>query len=298
MPKRTADFEQEMSIVSMPVITGGACKHPIVLPCFRTGGVLCFALNAYDPWLNLVVEGRRRGEHCQNIIAFEDEVRQQLKTIGASSSDLEDRVDTASTDQTAAVAGAAGAKTGRGHLGLSDDSDEEAVAAATSKPRIRKASRVQNDFQTVTVRGISFPAKRRPRGRGVCIPVEGSHLPDILQHFRKLIAAGPCTTKTKRGYNKAASETDGPAVAVAGAADKTERVRWIFSQSAWQVRYHDENGISRCSTKGLVVSREHFDGSMLNADDFATAKGTMYRKACERWDELDKSTEPRFGTGQ
>ena len=282
MPKRKVMDVQPMTLESRQCIFGGACGVPVILPIVQEGGVSCLTLNGYDNWLNLVVEGVTRGKYSQNVIDFLDELRDKLSKNGQSTSPGRGESCAAEDGESCATPlGKEKPGLGRAALGLDSDSDEEDLGEACPVQQKKTPRSRNNDFQTVQVQDFTLVVKRRSRGKGILVRMDGSDWMDVLSFLRNKASQRDHSDNGKRPYRKQGD--------AAGAGDG-KRLRWNFQKSAYEIRYCDVDGQFHSTTKGFCVNRVKFDGTALSPAEFSVAQDVVRSKAMRAWNELDKTT--------
>lgn len=174
-------------------------------------------------------------------------------------------------------------------MGLDEDSDVEALLASGEADQDPRRTRVAPPaWTTVIIRGVELTLRRRPRGRGLLLPLEGPDLPATLG----LLVADLNAADSERPSPAKRQRTDRQAV------DLTEgdkgRVLWLASSWSWQVVWKDCDGHCRRTTKKFQVSEFDAAGRRLSADEREEARRVLLMAARRKWNELDRSTRARY----
>lgn len=299
---RRSDSGEEagaIQVASCPCVTGGKSGRPECLPVETVDARECVALNAFEPWLNRVLAGHARdpsGQVAGVVAAFIAEVYLQLgaNTPGkASDGDQRGGESCLSAGGESCLAGppAPEAARGRAAMGLDEDSDQEQLAAQGEESH-RGASRLRGGppaaWATVSVRGKELTVRKRPRGRGILVPLEGPDLPVVLGFL----------LEDMRGHAPAPQRADKRRRADRGAvellpADKG-KVVWLTAAKAWQVVYTKDDGSISRMTKHLAVPVNDRAGRPLDLAAVEEARRVLLFTARRRWNELDRSERQRY----
>lgn len=290
MPRRRCSQEEAPLLVAdRPCIVGGKSGKAEVLPLETVDARDCVAICAFEPWLNRVLTGQSRGECAEVVSRFVAEVYKELGCEVCSKTSDDDAGAGASWRE---GSGCDEAATGRAALGLDSDSDCEELAAAGSGSVTRQRSfgarAVPAAWATVRIRGQEITVRRRPRGRGVLLPVLGPDLPAALTLMRADLreGSGSEVSPTKR------QRVDRAAVDLLP-SDKG-CVIWMAAQSSWQVVYRDEAGVTRRTRQHLAVPAVNAAGRRLSPEECEASRRSLLLCARRRWNELDRSSRPRF----
>ena len=299
-----------LSVQSLPCLAGTKWGKPLVLPTEVVEGRTCVALCAFEPWVNKALCGSARGACSEVVGGFIQEVYAALGYECAQKSSEDEAASGASGGESGGSCfGARGggsclenrgggscpaspaaekALSGRAALGLDDDSDMEALVALgeDTKPSSRKSLKPPAVWSTVAVRGEELTLRRRPRGRGLLLPLDGPELPLVFGMLMADMAA-----QAKAGAPKR-QRADRSAVELVEC--DLGRVLWLPSQAAWQVVFRDADGAIRRTQKGFKVPTAGVAGVKLTAEQRDAARRSLLVLARQRWNQLDASTAERY----
>ena len=284
------------TVQSLPCLSGTKWGKPLVLPTEVVDGRLCVALCAFEPWVNKALCGSARGA-CSDVVGgFIQEV---YTALGYDAAQDSSGSCTSGGEGSSASGGEGGGGSclqsraekepdGRAALGLDSDSDMEQLVACGQDTKTSKGRRMKPPavWSTVEVRGKEFTLRRRPRGRGLLLPLDGPELPLVLGVLMADMAA-----QTKAGAPKR-QRADRSAVELLDA--DTGRVLWIPAQAAWQVVWREAGGAIRRTQKGLRVPIVGLDGVKMTAEERDRTRRALLVSARQRWNQLDQSSAPRY----
>ena len=278
---------EELLFEMVPAISSGADSAPVLIPTIMDGHVRCVPVTVRAGWLTQLVEQKRRTRDSKAVVLeFCDQVETALKALAPA--DAPSNTSPAGDDSQDS-----GPLKGRAALGLDEDSDEEVLARAdtgstASKPKKLKAA-VQ-DFVSVKVNGFVVTVKRKYRGRGLLMPLDGPKIVGLVRHLQRRADGDERRDPPKKALKRQHSDT-----AAALTTDEDHgRLKWLFGTHQWQVLYTDESGRQRSCTKGLVVPRADIDGHALSESAFRRQRARLLQRARIRWNELDKTTAERY----
>jgi hypothetical protein len=278
MPRRAVKCGKVFAVKEQPCLYDGVTKVPVSLPVVVIHGESCVAFNQSAPWIGLALEGKTRMEHTALISDFLDASIRTLPPLIATDGDSPgaDDMDTK----------------GRSALGLDDDTDEEdlhdgAAGAGGKKRRLR----LPTEFIETVVDGVTFRARRRQKGPGMLVSVQGPGLTDILQYmYVKLQAGDASDIKHKRVVDAERKR----ARAALDDVDKG-RINWSFrAMPGWAIHYVEKDGQAKSITKGYTVPRADFDGRLFAAAEYAIRRQAVLLRARACWDSVDCSDMKRY----
>lgn len=176
-------------------------------------------------------------------------------------------------------------------MGLDEDSDQEALLCASEGDAgtVRRRRAPPPVWTTVLVRGQELTLRRRARGKGLLLPLDGPDLPAALGLLaRDMVTDAPAQpSPTKR------QRTDRTAVDLLE-VDKG-RVVWLQSFEAWQVVFQDEGGATRRTKRHLALAEVDAGGRRLSPAERELARRRLLLAARRKWNEVDRSTRQRYG---
>ena len=282
-----------LQVASCPCIVGGKSGRPECLPVESVDARVCVALNAFEPWLNRVLSGHARDSsgHCADVVArFIAEVYAQL---GADSPGKCPEGDRGGGESCLAGPRVEGAPRGRSALGLDSDSDQEQLVAQgedSCHGAARPRGAAPAAWATVFLRGKELTLRKRPRGRGILLPLDGPDLPMVLAWLVEDL--GKCAPEEPRPAKRRRADRD----AVDLLPEDKGKVVWLTAQSSWQVVYTRDDGSTSRMTKHLAVPENDPAGRRLDPVVRADFRRTLLLTARRRWNELDRSERARFSS--
>ena len=317
----------EMAVESMPCLVGSQWGKPVVLPTETIDGRACVALCAFASWVNKALCGSARGACSEVVAAFILEVYAALDPAKKSGDDSGGEAsggscpdsrgggsspvsagggscpESAGFGSCPESAGGGSCPAGppaqtalRGYdaLGMQSDSDFENLVAQgqDTKPRSRRRLAPPAVWSTVLVRGQELTLRRRPRGRGLLLPLKGPEIPLVLGMLRAdMTAMAEMTVQPKAGVRK---RLRADRTALSLVESDTGRVLWLPSQCSWQVLYRDAEGVLRRTARGFRVPVRSVAGAFMTEAERDTARGGLLVLARQRWNQLDKSDAVRY----
>ena len=135
---------------------------------------------------------------------------------------------------------------------------------------------------------MELTVKRRPRGFGFVVPLEGESLPRILSYLRGTIIMAEAVARSKGPWRPRDPEAHG------GDDEDKGRVRWHFGTRSWQVLYEDAAGVRHSLSKGFHAPTPSVYGNVLDAAGYAQLRGSLLKKARDTWNQLDESGADRY----
>lgn len=285
-PRRRVFEERSVSLERLWCLTGTVYDGPVPLPAVQVDGRWCVPLGAHQPWLHFAAGGRHRdAQVVARMSAFMDEAVEVISRTSSQSTESESATPTKQ---------GGGAPKGRAALGLSDDSDEEALAAGTmpsggaarASPAKRSAgaARASPEWIAVQVGGQSWTLRRR-RGMGLWMPVDS----DDLSRLVSLMKTGP-----EPVTDSEPSPAKRPRRDHAQAPEDSGRIKWNHQRSGWLLTYLDESGQQRYFGQGLRVPSHGEDGRELTPEEFSRLRRRLLERARALWNEKDRSELPRY----
>ena len=192
------------------------------------------------------------------------------------------------------------AASGRRTLGVEDDSSSESGESPQKRARGKCQPHMQpttvDNLQLVEIEygGIRFKACRAKQQIYVearadvakaivdaCLDRTASQILDATSEMM--------TSKPKEGCQPK------PDAAAEGCQPTgTKRIGFIVSKASYEVRYVAEDGTKRRTIGGLKVRTSNNKGMSLSPDEHDENMRRVHRAARAKWNELDKSGEPRF----
>ena len=260
----------------------------MVLPSEQVSGRACVAISARATWLrNLLGGTSTQTSHVQAILNF---VQECVLKFGSSSTDAPKPT---SQEEEPASSHEASRKRGRQRV---FDSDDEAQLASSQvcqaektmsrTPRHRKVKR--GEFVQVSLRGFSlvFTVHSGPK---IMVPLERDFLQRVVDDLLP-----------RRGEARSIDVCVSTADKVREEMTPEERGRLIWRPPSlrmggrWLVRYVDDAGQVRSTSRGLQVPQLSIDGEpMCDEEQRRTLLGVL-KKAKREWNRLDQSDEDRF----
>ena len=287
MPKRAESSAEVLIIEAHQCVVMGGKTLPVAVPTIQECGVTCVALNSCDHWLNKIVGNRCRGDPSLVVKEFVDGVLDALQSEPSGEAPSNP---TAAAGQGASPVKVVGTK--RDVFGFNADSDEEELAARSIKPgkkaRVPKGgAKLRSELKTVKFRGLEITVKKRDKGRGLAVPLEGETLLTILKHLRsskeKGVPSSDSPKKARREENLGNREDE-----------DAGRLCWVFKQTGYSIFYVDDEGKQHRLSDGLKVSRHDHLGQRLSVEAFKEARDVALSKARALWNRLDKSDSQRY----
>ena len=286
MPARKAVGALAVEIAQKPCVVLGTGRKTILvaIPSFVECGIVCAAINATGTWLNKVVGEKGRADSQVVIKEFVDGLVEKMQRDAVSEGQAASSVGEEGRGESSVVK----SQCGRGAMGLDEDSDEEVLKVVScgrqggSSAKRQRTTGPRSVWKTVKYREMELVVKLREKGRGIVVPVDGPTLPDMVSNMRTMVQAGeqpiPDLGKQKRRQEalKARDPTDGG------------RLRWDSAKTTYIIKYINEQGAMRTTSKTLGVPR-------VNA--FSAAKFVALNKARALWNARDCSGAPRFKVG-
>ena len=268
----------------------GSGRHAWVpVPVVVRGGTECVTLSSCSTWAHRVLNKTKRDDYSSVIVikAFDKAMREQLRA------------------ETCAAAGGPEDETVAKASLFSDDEtdgDDEKPSACSQKDRKRDAS---GSFKSKGVGSVGFTTLSLDgkeiklgvyKGPGLQLPAQPDAVRDILnyldKHYGELLTKG-------RGIVASSSleRAGGPQELLRGNTGvDTNRIRYDFKRSAFQITYGSADGTTHRISKGFEVPRLDFAHNVLPKDEYAKVKAAVLQRARASWDELDKSERPRYGS--
>ena len=286
MGKRACSGAREFVISKMTCVRGGSSSQPVPLPTRFVDNIECVLVSAYSEkgWLPTLLSGQVRGLAVDVVREVQETVMRELhaEAAGAALTPLCKKKGSAdSFSPVAEAAATSGKKVGRDALGLSDDSDEDALSCATPRKRAPGSStKIPTCWTTVKIGDVPIMVRRIEKGRGFLVPVERD-LPNLLVYMQKQLEDGSALSQKRRELHGMDQ-------------DDKARIRWQFALDSWEIIYVDELGKKHRSIKGFHVSRTNAEGNMLSAEAYSVVREKMLQKARKMWSAMDQSTEARY----
>jgi hypothetical protein len=266
------------TVKEQPCLSDGVNKVSVPLPVFDLHGESCVAFNSSAAWIGLALEGRTRMEHTALISDFVDASIRTLPPLLASVGDSPGADDMDPR--------------GRSALGIDDDTDEEELhddMVVTGGKR--KRLKLPTEFISTVVDGVTFRARRRQKGPGMLVAVQGPGLTSILQYMYVKLQAGDAIAISQKRV------VDGERMRARAALNDVDkgRINWSFrAVPGWAIHYVEKDGQLKSITKGYTVPRADFDGRMFTAVEYAIRRQAVLLRARACWDITDCSTGKRY----
>lgn len=293
---RRGDSGEEVpaiQVASLPCVVGGKSGRPECLPVETVDARQCVALNAFEPWLNRVLAGHARDSsgQCADVVArFVAEV---YVGLGGNTSGKGADGDTRGGESCLASPPLEEPARGRAALGLDSDSDQEQLVALGEDPSPR-ASRPRAGppaaWSTVSIRGKEVTVRKRPRGRGILLPLDGPDLPAVLgfllEDMRQCVPEKQRPEKRRRANRQAVDLLP----------EDKGKVVWLTAQASWQIVFTKQDGCTSRMTRHLAVPEHDAAGRDLDPTAREDARRILLLTARRRWNELDCSDRPRYSS--
>lgn len=264
-------------------IHGGWLKEPLYLPTVLVHGckmvpITCVA----SGWFCQIVVGGARSNGSK-VTPLGSVLRLAVQECKDAASKMAGAVEESAVER--ALAARAALRDDDDDAGdvlhdMSDGNDEEPQHAANRRGRRSKDSKSPLDNPCgVQVKDWSF----------VCAELNGKfHVQATTQDLAAFV--GLVHSYTAGDVEEIAPKKDPEE----HADDEKGCVLWDFGKKTWQVRYRDAEGKAHSYTRDLKVNPRGVDGTVLEEEKYVELRNSVKRQAMSKWNELDKSSRPRF----